>query len=350
MAEASATSVFLRYAFIVVVFVGAIIVLPPVTRAPQSHGPSPATSSCDLGVGRCRVAFDEHHSIELEFSPLPLRALVPLTIVAGFGGHAHNPRVTIAGTSMTMGVTTSLAPQGRDTFSARSVLPVCTADLMHWSARVDVDLDGEPHTTTFAFSTRRAPPTHSTIDLNPSDVDDIAAVADAAPANFTLTTARGPLHLADFRAKVVLLYFGYTFCPDVCPTSLAATAAALRLLTAAELERVQTIFVSVDPARDTVAHLDEYAAFFHPSMIGATGTPNEIAVAATPFGVYYEKHVDLDVDAGIANRADYSIDHSGFTYLIAPGGRLVARLPHAVSAPLAVTEIRKWLKPPTGTP
>ena len=90
--------------------------------------------------------------------------------------------------------------------------------------------------------------------------------------DFTLQSATGPVTLKDYRGKVVLLYFGYTYCPDICPTSLTATAQALGQLAPAELARVQTLFVSVDPERDTPARLKDYGAFFHPSIIGVTGT------------------------------------------------------------------------------
>src|SRR5574343_1567339 len=95
--------------------------------------------------------------------------------------------------------------------------------------------------------------------------------------DFTLQSADGPVSLHDFRGKLVLLYFGYTFCPDICPTSLTATAAGLQQLTPEEARRVAMLFVSVDPKRDTPAHLKEYAAFFHPNITGATGTPEVIA-------------------------------------------------------------------------
>mgnify|MGYP000967679565 FL=1 len=113
--------------------------------------------------------------------------------------------------------------------------------------------------------------------------------------DFTLQSADGPVSLGDFRGKVVLLYFGYTYCPDVCPTSLAATAEALKALNPDELARVAVILVSVDPKRDTPARLKEYAEFFHPAMVGVTGTPEEIAAVAKRYGVFYaEQKVATD--------------------------------------------------------
>jgi protein SCO1/2 len=161
----------------------------------------------------------------------------------------------------------------------------------------------------------------------------------AAPptgGDFQLDTAQGPVALQDFRGKVVLLYFGYTFCPDICPTSLLATAAALRALNPAELAQVQTIFVSVDPERDTVKQLADYVRFFHPSIIGATGAPDRIAEIAGRYGVSYV------IQKPDANH-NYVVDHSALTYLIDTDGRLVATLPHAAPAEQTLAAVRGLL-------
>jgi protein SCO1/2 len=169
-----------------------------------------------------------------------------------------------------------------------------------------------------------------------------AAALPAAPqgGDFTLQSAAGPVSLRDYRGKVVLLYFGYTYCPDICPTSLTATAQALGRLAPAELGRVQTIFVSVDPERDTPERLKDYGAFFHPSIIGVTGAPAEIAEVAKHYGASYAKQQ-------LAETSSYVVDHSALTYVIAPDGRLVGALPHAAPPEQVAAEIRKWL--PTST-
>jgi protein SCO1/2 len=168
----------------------------------------------------------------------------------------------------------------------------------------------------------------------------------AVAVDFTLRSASGPMRLSDYRGRVVLVYFGYTFCPDICPTSLSATARALNSLRPEELRALQVLFVSVDPARDSVERLGEYAAFFHPSILGVTGTEVEVAEAARLFGAVYARH---DSPGGGA----YSIDHTALTYVVSPDGRLVARLPHAAEAALVATEVRRWLQPaasPQGVP
>jgi protein SCO1/2 len=168
----------------------------------------------------------------------------------------------------------------------------------------------------------------------------IPRAAIAAGGDFTLQSAAGPVSLKDYRGKLVLVYFGYTFCPDICPTSLAATAEGLKLLTPEELGKVAMIFVSVDPKRDTPARLKEYAEFFHPAIVGATGTPDVIAEIAKRYGVFYaEQKVETAGDG-------YVVDHSSDTFVIAPDGQLVAKIAHATPPDQVVVAIRKHLQQP----
>ena len=121
---------------------------------------------------------------------------------------------------------------------------------------------------------------------------------------FTLTDHNGnQASLSDFRGKVVLLYFGYTFCPDVCPTTMNELAIAMEKLSQKDREQVQVLMVSVDPQRDTPEALANYLAHFDPTFLGLTGTEEEIAAAAGSFGIFYEKH-DGTVNTG------YLVDHT----------------------------------------
>lgn len=160
----------------------------------------------------------------------------------------------------------------------------------------------------------------------------------AAPqgGDFTLTGAAGPISLQDYRGKITLLYFGYTFCPDVCPTSLSLMAQAMSALPPDAVQKVRGIFVSVDPERDTVARLKEYAPFFHPQITGASGTPEQIAAIARQYGVSYMKHKPNA-------EGNYVVDHSSITYVIAPDGTLAATLPHASPPEAIIAEVSKLL-------
>ena len=160
----------------------------------------------------------------------------------------------------------------------------------------------------------------------------------AAPTggDFSLTSADGPFQLKDYRGKVVLIYFGYTFCSDICPTNLALMSQALNGMTDDELTQVQGLFVSVDPERDKVATLKKYAQHFHETMLGVTGSPAELAEIAKRYGAAYRK-VEGESEGG------YLVDHSSNTYVIAPDGSLHAILPHATPAQEILEVTRKLL-------
>jgi cytochrome oxidase Cu insertion factor (SCO1/SenC/PrrC family) len=117
----------------------------------------------------------------------------------------------------------------------------------------------------------------------------------------------------------MLIYFGYTYCPDVCPTELQTMSDALDKLGATG-EAVQPIFITVDPERDTVEHLADYVTAFHPRLVGLTGAPDEIRRVATAYKAYYAK-------AGIDGGEDYAIDHTAFIYLVGKDGRYRGFLP-----------------------
>ena len=128
----------------------------------------------------------------------------------------------------------------------------------------------------------------------------------------------------DYRGRYMLVYFGYTYCPDVCPTSLLTMSRALQLLSerAPEAaEQVVPVFVTVDPERDTVEALAAYAPSFHPDLVALTGTADEIAAAAKAYRVYYAKAED-------ASSGTYLMDHSSYFYLMGPDGAYRTHFSH----------------------
>ncbi len=159
---------------------------------------------------------------------------------------------------------------------------------------------------------------------------------DEAP-DFTLqSSAGGTLSLEDFRGKVTLLYFGYTFCPDVCPATLAEVSKAMDIL-GDDAEKVQLIMISVDPRRDTPAALNEYVAHFHPSFIGATGSEEEIAKIATLYGVFYEKHEGTEATG-------YLVDHTATVMVIDQNGHLKLIFPFGAPADEIAKDLAYILK------
>ncbi len=141
----------------------------------------------------------------------------------------------------------------------------------------------------------------------------------------------------DYRGKFQLITFGYTFCPDICPTTLVNMAQALKLL-GGSAERIQPLFISVDPERDTPKVLREYVAYFHPDIIGLTGTPDLVRRAADNFKVKYEKVVDPNRDPKL-----YSVDHSAGIYLMSPDGQFIAKFAHALPPDELAKRIRSFL-------
>ncbi len=135
---------------------------------------------------------------------------------------------------------------------------------------------------------------------------------------FTLEDGNGKqVTDSDFRGKYMLVYFGYTFCPDVCPTTLNEVADALDHL-GAKAKYLEPIFITVDPKRDTPAVVKQYTAAFSPRLIGLTGTPEQIANVAKAYRVYYAEH-----RTG-SGPDDYSMDHSSILYLMGPDGKFIA--------------------------
>lgn len=165
----------------------------------------------------------------------------------------------------------------------------------------------------------------------------LALASPPTGGDFRLQSADGPMDLAALRGKVVLIYFGYTWCPDICPTNLAFIANALKTLSPKELAQVQVLFVSVDPQRDDPARLAEYTGYFHPKIRGVTGTPEEIAAAAQLYGAAYRR-----AEQG-ASAMGYMVDHSAYTYVVDPTGRLVRTLDHATPPDQIAAVIREAL-------
>jgi protein SCO1 len=124
---------------------------------------------------------------------------------------------------------------------------------------------------------------------------------------------------ADFRGKLLLVYFGFTYCPDICPTDLQAIGLALDRLREAG-DAVQPLFVTLDPERDTPQQLADYVPMFHPRLIGLSGHESAIRQAARAYKVYYAK-------VPTADGSDYTIDHSGFIYLMDRAGQYVGFFP-----------------------
>jgi len=154
--------------------------------------------------------------------------------------------------------------------------------------------------------------------------------------DFTLFQGDKPVRLSDFHGKLVVMYFGFASCPDVCPTTLTIIASALRQLTPEELETVQPVFISIDPERDQGEKLTAYATYFHPGFIGITGTPDEVQKVANQYGGFFIK---VESDSAL----EYLVEHTSKTYIISKDGQYVSILPHDMTRDVALNAIRSGL-------
>jgi cytochrome oxidase Cu insertion factor (SCO1/SenC/PrrC family) len=170
-------------------------------------------------------------------------------------------------------------------------------------------------------SLAQSPPERSAAEL----MDAVMWNREPIGGPFALTDQNGERRTdQDFRGKLMLVYFGFTNCPDVCPTDLQQMGQAVEQLGPAG-EAVQPIFITVDPERDTPAHLKDYMPLFHPRFVGLSGDAAAIRAAARAYRVYYEKVERED-------KSDYTVDHSAFIYLMGRDGEYLGFFPPGTSA------------------
>lgn len=164
---------------------------------------------------------------------------------------------------------------------------------------------------------------------------DAAHVTIGGP--FVLTSSDGTAVTdVTYRGKWLLLFFGYTSCPDVCPTTLNEIAGTLEAL-GAESARLQPIFITLDPARDTPAVMGKYTAAFDPRIVGLTGSSEQIAAVARQYGAYAEQRKNGE------GPDDYTIDHSTYIYIVDPQGQFVRGLDFDASRGRIAETLRKLM-------
>ncbi len=154
---------------------------------------------------------------------------------------------------------------------------------------------------------------------------------------FTLTDQNGRTVTSDsLKGKPTLIYFGFTYCPDVCPTSLLLMETALEKLGPDAASKVNLVFITIDPERDTPALLKGYVTNFGPTFIGLTGTPEQVAAVARAYRVYYQKVPGKD-------GGPYLMDHSSIVYLLDRNGRFVTHFTHDAKAEAIATAVGRLL-------
>jgi protein SCO1/2 len=173
----------------------------------------------------------------------------------------------------------------------------------------------------------------------PTEAAPLAGASIGGP--FTLTDQDGKSFSSETLAgKYRIVYFGYTYCPDACPTDMQVLGKAMRELDAkdaAKSAKIQPIFISVDPARDTPMALKQFVSAFYPRLIGLTGSEAQIAAVAKEYAISYRKQPAPDGVSG------YLMDHPRIAILLGPDGKPIALLPVDANADAVVAELEKWV-------
>lgn len=174
------------------------------------------------------------------------------------------------------------------------------------------------------------------VGIRPHSFTGTILQAESPAMDFELISSiQKPIRLSDFRGKLVVLYFGYTFCPDVCPASMSTLAKAMAQL-GRKADDIQVIMISVDPERDTPDKLAEYVTKFDPSFIGATGTIDEISAVASLYGVFFQK------DPGTPETG-YLVSHTSSVLVIDREGHLRLIFPFDTSADAIAADLGELL-------
>ena len=162
-------------------------------------------------------------------------------------------------------------------------------------------------------------------------------IKENSGGDFTLKSAAGPFSLKDLRGSVVLIFFGYTACPTVCPISLATIANVYTMMSPTELQGTRALFISLDPERDNLELLDRYTKYFHPNIIGLTDEISVLKKVAEKFGVKYKKTLVPDSTLG------YVISHSSDIILVDRDGVLRMTVPHDIDTDHLLKQLNSLL-------
>lgn len=154
--------------------------------------------------------------------------------------------------------------------------------------------------------------------------------------DFILQSEQGAFRMSSLNGSVVLIYFGFTSCPDICPTTLSNVAAAFKKMSAQEIDQVKLLFITVDPERDTLEKLKAYSAYFHFAIIPLSGSEEQLKVVAESYGAYFRK-------APIKSALGYTMDHSTNIFVVDKQGAFVDVISYSSSPDEIVRVIQKYL-------
>lgn len=310
----------------------ALVALPSLRDMLREPGAVHVATGCDIGAGPCTVSV-AGQPVTLEVTPRGMPTTAPLTFrLTSSAPDFQATTLSIEGATMDMGLTRlPIQPDGAG-WQTQGYLPVCTTRDMLWQLDFDVTVSGEAATLRF----------HNAADAPPAAVEEEAR-AEATYPPFTVQGAEGPLSLEALRGQVVVVYFGYLSCPDICPTTMASLGRALDALPPEVTAQVTGVFVSVDPERDTPERLEQYAQHFHARLHGGTDTPARIAEIARGWGIRYARVVDP------GSAMAYTVDHTTHAVLVGTDGMVLRELPHGMAHEALAEAIRAAVEDGRGT-
>lgn len=291
----------------------------------RGQGETAPQEQCELATGKaCTARFSDGLELSIQVAELPLRPGQPARWkIQSSDPEAALSRIELTGVSMPMGLTLLPLTGGPDgTWTAEGALPSCGGTPMMWRADVLLQAQGRERVAAFQFWTEGD-------ESTPSGPPRGAGRPDAPEpgfGDFELQTRDGPLRLSQLQGQVVLLYFGYTACPDVCPTTMATLGSALRRLEPAQQEQVTGLLVSLDPARDGLERLMVYSGHFHERFRGGTATEAELDTITADWDISWQ------VTPLSGSAMSYAVDHPTHSLLLGRDGRLIEKIPHASSS------------------
>lgn len=315
-------------------------------RAPEPP-PPPPQAACELAVAPCVATFSDGGEVQLAVSPPGLPSAQRLLWQVDLPSGLRAERIELTGlTTPTDKAVVTLteaagASAGHARFEGQAALPPQPPGRMLWRADLHlVQVGGSPRVAAFEFWAGSAR-SDSTPAGAPALVDSLPSPTAPGYAPFTVDSIGGPLSTTDLQGRVVVLTFGYTACPDFCPTTLSILGAALRSLDPDQQDQVAGLMVSLDPDRDSVDRLDQYTRHFHPVIQGGTAPVEQLDAITADWGVPWRK-VPLPGSA-----FGYAIDHGTDSFLLGRDGSLRRRLPHGTTSAELATLLREALEEDT---
>jgi len=322
----------MRILFRLIILIGAsLIIVRLFFYLFQLNEPKTTTlplQKCNLHQDPCEVLLPDQGKMLISLSPRPIPARDPFSIEIRLqGSTADQISVDFLGLLQETGFKRPvLIKKENGLFIGTADLAHCDEPTMDWQVTALLQKGQDTIAIPFHLSTHQ----QDTSKIKPPAMPPQGG-------DFRVQSADGIIDIRKWRGKYVFLYFGYTFCPDICPTSLTELGSALNLLAPEELNRIEALFISVDPKRDSPERLKTYAKHFHTKLKAGTSTHSQLQKITKMFGATYQ------VNPTEKGKNFYLVNHSGDTYLLSPNGSLIHTFGYGTQSDKIVEKFRELL-------